>query len=116
MARRVLEMAIDGDGLEVQFPEIEILEKFGKPIGTNRIQALEHHILLDRRGRSAVEFQEWITNILDNTVRYRLYGCYEWEEFQYRIERNFIGFSIYFPEMSDVLKFNLGWSENCRPC
>lgn len=112
--RRVVELAVKNLCLtEPHFPSINILKSCGRAIGAHRLDASEFHFLMGTEGRDAIDFRSWLENTVDETVKFRLYGCFGWEEHAFRIDREFVGFSIYFPNMSDAVKFKLAWADDC---
>lgn len=94
MVKRILEYPIEQKLSNMIWPEISALEQAGRPIGGNRASAFEYHYLYSCDCLNN-EFQDWL-NHLDDTIDFRLYGCYEWERHPLRITRKFGGFSVYF--------------------
>lgn len=105
MVRRVVEYPVNQKLQELTWPDIEILEANGMPVGSNRQSIWECHFIYSCDCFNA-EFQAWLES-LDSDISYRLYGCYEWEVHPFRISRKFGGFSIYFPKAPPI--FDLSW-------
>lgn len=112
MVKRILEYPINQKLSQMSWPDIAELETHGKPIGGNRQRTEESHYLYSCECFTH-EFQDWLSN-LDECIEFRLYGCFEWEQFPLRVTRNFRGFSIYFP--FGAPDFDLSWTSRAHPC
>lgn len=105
MVRRVVEFPIEQRLQALMWPEVEVLEISGRPVGSNRQSPWEYHFLYSCDCFNA-EFKGWLESLPED-ISYRLYGCYAWEVHAYRIVRKFGGFSIYFPKSPPL--FDQSW-------
>lgn len=110
--RRVVEIAVTKrlSELNTFLPNQDLLSE-GLPIGGNRKSATEVHWVRSCDEEWGLDFHNWVDSCIDDTINFRLYGCFEYEVHPYKIDRKFIGISLYLPETSDGLRFQVAWAE-----
>lgn len=65
-------------------------------------------------GESRVgELLAWVAETMPERVR--VVGCFAWEVFDFRIDREFQGVVVYFDGPADAVHFRLAWADDYRP-
>lgn len=90
--RRVVEFPIE-QSFEIVIPEIELLKTEGKPIGGHRKSPYESHYMVSCDKIESLEFEALLASF--GPIPFRLFGCFAYEVFPFRIVRLFSGLSVY---------------------
>lgn len=104
---RVVEYPVSVRRDKVVFPEIEVLESLGRPVGRNAPAGTQLAILGTKTARQVKSVIEWADLCAHD--RCTIVGCFGFEKHEFRIDREFKGLAVYFEDDLAAIQFRLVW-------